>query len=115
MLRDGSGRQHTVSIGFLSDPRGTRHVIQESLRPSVATATRMGLGARATLWFGSRLENLITKCNDEVIILSVSTRSDEHTSELQSLMRISYAVFCLKKKIKRLQNNTQHARNQQKK
>src|SRR3546814_3311509 len=30
-------------------------------------------------------------------ILTVS-RSDEHTSELQSLMRISYAVFCLKKK-----------------
>src|SRR3546814_3495305 len=29
-------------------------------------------------------------------------RSEEHTSELQSLMRISYAVFCLKKKI----NNT---------
>src|SRR3546814_6299938 len=28
------------------------------------------------------------------------TRSEEHTSELQSLMRISYAVFCLKKKIK---------------
>src|SRR3546814_18360259 len=27
-------------------------------------------------------------------------RSEEHTSELQSLMRISYAVFCLKKKIK---------------
>src|SRR3546814_3754218 len=27
------------------------------------------------------------------------TRSEEHTSELQSLMRISYAVFCLKKKI----------------
>src|SRR3546814_2263914 len=29
-----------------------------------------------------------------------STRSEEHTSELQSLMRISYAVFCLKKKNK---------------
>src|SRR3546814_4632592 len=29
---------------------------------------------------------------------SVSIRSEEHTSELQSLMRISYAVFCLKKK-----------------
>src|SRR3546814_1970798 len=28
-----------------------------------------------------------------------NTRSEEHTSELQSLMRISYAVFCLKKKI----------------
>src|SRR3546814_8455340 len=32
-------------------------------------------------------------------------RSEEHTSELQSLMRISYAVFCLKKKT---QNNTSH-------
>src|SRR3546814_978958 len=32
-------------------------------------------------------------------------RSEEHTSELQSLMRISYAVFCLKKKKK---HNTQH-------
>src|SRR3546814_5640023 len=30
-------------------------------------------------------------------------RSEEHTSELQSLMRISYAVFCLKKKINLLQ------------
>src|SRR3546814_13769450 len=30
-------------------------------------------------------------------------RSEEHTSELQSLMRISYAVFCLKKKIKQTQ------------
>src|SRR3546814_1180781 len=29
---------------------------------------------------------------------SISMRSEEHTSELQSLMRISYAVFCLKKK-----------------
>src|SRR3546814_3559311 len=29
----------------------------------------------------------------------VGARSEEHTSELQSLMRISYAVFCLKKKI----------------
>src|SRR3546814_3876403 len=32
--------------------------------------------------------------------LGVWIRSEEHTSELQSLMRISYAVFCLKKKIK---------------
>src|SRR3546814_6867221 len=33
-------------------------------------------------------------------------RSEEHTSELQSLMRISYAVFCLKKKKKMTQNTT---------
>src|SRR3546814_6784613 len=31
-------------------------------------------------------------------MLTVAKRSEEHTSELQSLMRISYAVFCLKKK-----------------
>src|SRR3546814_7977663 len=31
-------------------------------------------------------------------------RSEEHTSELQSLMRISYAVFCLKKKIQKKEN-----------
>src|SRR3546814_4730658 len=33
-------------------------------------------------------------------------RSEEHTSELQSLMRISYAVFCLKKKKKIIECNT---------
>src|SRR3546814_9333414 len=32
-------------------------------------------------------------------------RSEEHTSELQSLMRLSYAVFCLKKKTKQQYNN----------
>src|SRR3546814_3829534 len=37
------------------------------------------------------------------------TRSEEHTSELQSLMRISYAVFCLKKKKKKRQ--ARHAPN----
>src|SRR3546814_1818228 len=35
----------------------------------------------------------------ETLIHSSNIRSEEHTSELQSLMRISYAVFCLKKKI----------------
>src|SRR3546814_9717102 len=33
--------------------------------------------------------------------IDLSDRSEEHTSELQSLMRISYAVFCLKKKKKK--------------
>src|SRR3546814_5271777 len=36
-----------------------------------------------------------------------SSRSEEHTSELQSLMRISYAVFCLKKKKKEHQDRYQ--------
>src|SRR3546814_6507589 len=34
-------------------------------------------------------------------------RSEEHTSELQSLMRISYAVFCLKKKNKQVESTKQ--------
>src|SRR3546814_9684949 len=37
-------------------------------------------------------------------LLSMFVRSEEHTSELQSLMRISYAVFCLKKKKYRHEN-----------
>src|SRR3546814_6047324 len=43
-------------------------------------------------------------------------RSEEHTSELQSLMRISYAVFCLKKKKKtnkRIMNTNTHIHTQQ--
>src|SRR3546814_10719589 len=34
-------------------------------------------------------------------MIGLAERSEEHTSELQSLMRISYAVFCLKKKTKK--------------
>src|SRR3546814_6132256 len=44
--------------------------------------------------------------SESVVIPVLSLRSEEHTSELQSLMRISYAVFCLKKK--RVQSRTQH-------
>src|SRR3546814_1337258 len=40
---------------------------------------------------------LVRGCGD-IIVGIVEQRSEEHTSELQSLMRISYAVFCLKKK-----------------
>src|SRR3546814_3690578 len=42
--------------------------------------------------------------------MSQRARSEEHTSELQSLMRISYAVFCLKKKTKIY--NTQYSQHQ---
>src|SRR3546814_13404009 len=44
-------------------------------------------------------------------IRSSSGRSEEHTSELQSLMRISYAVFCLKKK--KDKHNNKHTSTQQ--
>src|SRR3546814_3832353 len=39
---------------------------------------------------------------------AVNSRSEEHTSELQSLMRISYAVFCLKKKNRKHTSNKLH-------
>src|SRR3546814_6368465 len=43
---------------------------------------------------------------------TAACRSEEHTSELQSLMRISYAVFCLKKKKKKYKMNTHELRRQ---
>src|SRR3546814_8016771 len=46
-----------------------------------------------------------------IVGAAIAARSEEHTSELQSLMRISYAVFCLKKKKKNVHKhiiNTDH-------
>src|SRR3546814_9825790 len=58
-----------------------------------------------------RIENLAER------ILNAAGRSEEHTSELQSLMRISYAVFCLKKKKQKkhtqVHHKTQKRRNKQ--
>src|SRR3546814_9915141 len=53
------------------------------------------------------LVDLYRRCNaglylaPKTMLLNIFQRSEEHTSELQSLMRISYAVFCLKKKTKK--------------
>src|SRR3546814_1019896 len=51
------------------------------------------------LWVGLFLVDLVDR-NDHRHVCRLGVRSEEHTSELQSLMRISYAVFCLKKKKK---------------
>src|SRR3546814_7444508 len=48
----------------------------------------------------SRRLAVVTQERDQL----ASSRSEEHTSELQSLMRISYAVFCLKKKKHKINN-----------
>src|SRR3546814_8152567 len=45
-------------------------------------------------------------------IFAGGARSDEHTSELQSLMRISYTLFCLKKKKDYARHNLQYKQNQ---
>src|SRR3546814_2067302 len=54
---------------------------------------------RAKSWSAQRA-TFLWSCTDR-------NRSEEHTSELQSLMRISYAVFCLKKK----KSKTSHSKN----
>src|SRR3546814_4657731 len=64
-----------------------------------ALAERMHEYVRTTLWGYAPDEKL---SNEDLIREKYHgirpARSEEHTSELQSLMRISYAVFCLKKK-----------------
>src|SRR3546814_1416143 len=44
------------------------------------------------------LVDILFQSSDQYVKVLKALRSEEHTSELQSLMRISYAVFCLKKK-----------------
>src|SRR3546814_10088754 len=65
----------------------TRAFFSDSGSTSVEVALKMALG----YWFN------IGEPRHRILVLE---RSEEHTSELQSLMRISYAVFCLKKKKK---------------
>src|SRR3546814_1802376 len=48
-----------------------------------------------------RKESALRNVSAQVALPGPRRRSEEHTSELQSLMRISYAVFCLKKKNKK--------------
>src|SRR3546814_5605855 len=62
-------------------------------RPLDAAVTRYEYSAFGDLTRQRVHANTIVESQD-----TSSTRSEEHTSELQSLMRISYAVFCLKKK-----------------
>src|SRR3546814_8409281 len=51
------------------------------------------------------LKDLWRQIHDAAQLDREPDRSEEHTSELQSLMRISYAVFCLKKKKRENRNN----------
>src|SRR3546814_2591977 len=56
--------------------------------------------------FGLPSAHLVRRHSHHLTVLSYrAARSEEHTSELQSLMRISYAVFCLKKKKKQLKKS----------
>src|SRR3546814_9009739 len=76
---EGTDRWHAYELGWL-DARG---------KPAVATATITVL---------AHSPQLVESKSLKLYLNSLNARSEEHTSELQSLMRISYAVFCLKKK-----------------
>src|SRR3546814_10227812 len=76
--------------------------------PFETVAGRLPAGFDPALWEAVRpnltrlaeAEGWLAICRGPVVpvIADAGFRSEEHTSELQSLMRISYAVFCLKKK-----------------
>src|SRR3546814_8954206 len=94
------GGQSVVEVGLLGDAddrrchrRVPQHPGQRHLRPRHAT----GSGD-----LGDPLDDL----GVVVAVQVLAERSEEHTSELQSLMRISYAVFCLKKKTTTNQKHT---------
>src|SRR3546814_4879581 len=78
---------------------------------TMGTVPNVGLMAQQAEEYGSHdktfeitedgIANITDLDTGEVLLTQNVERSEEHTSELQSLMRISYAVFCLKKKKKK--------------
>src|SRR3546814_3067093 len=81
-------------------PRSTR---TDTLFPytTLFRSIRQRAAARAARLLQSRRRRR-TGRNEKAPPRQYTERSEEHTSELQSLMRISYAVFCLKKKTKKI-------------
>src|SRR3546814_4276860 len=76
----------------------TRFTVTHQLRIWDVTALRFGVGAvlLSPVLFKQRLPAAAWLEGLLYAVLWGAPRSEEHTSELQSLMRISYAVFCLK-------------------
>src|SRR3546814_6628130 len=79
-----------------SCPAFSRFLVSSSVRRSSDRSTASYRG-RLYWWMCSTQQTLGQEL--EISAAAICDRSEEHTSELQSLMRISYAVFCLKKKI----------------
>src|SRR3546814_8765938 len=78
-----------------------RSIIENAIKYGVAPSKgKIGIRLSASHEYGL----LVLRVENDVgpAASAPQPRSEEHTSELQSLMRISYAVFCLKKKKKRL-------------
>src|SRR3546814_6417361 len=71
----------------------------------LSDAVRSQLGYIPSEWIGKPAFGLVHPDDLALTVENFIARSEEHTSELQSLMRNSYAVFCLKKKNKKQSNN----------
>src|SRR3546814_5306593 len=69
--------------------------LPERYGPYTTVYNRFYRWAKAGVWIN--IFNSLAEQSPESMAFIDSSRSEEHTSELQSLMRISYAVFCLKK------------------
>src|SRR3546814_4544020 len=74
----------------------SRHGGSTSRFTSTGSSANVGRASPGALE-GIRKSDRRARSNSALPFWSGPTRSEEHTSELQSLMRISYAVFCLKK------------------
>src|SRR3546814_9730739 len=70
----------------------------DALERNLARMARAVEGSGARLRPHSKTHKSPVIAGRQMALGAVGVRSEEHTSELQSLMRISYAVFCLKKK-----------------
>src|SRR3546814_4921164 len=90
--RTGSGMRPRSALR----DRGAGHGFR-SLRDAVPD-TRVMVAPLARPHGGSKRQDIARMRKLHPCIGVRARRSEEHTSELQSLMRISYAVFCLKKK-----------------
>src|SRR3546814_5780740 len=75
---------------------GRHMAATDAVRPLAQAPERPQIELAATLGNGDSFARLLERSG--VGRAEALARSEEHTSELQSLMRISYAVFCLKKK-----------------
>src|SRR3546814_5369129 len=76
---------------------GTRSLFGETMRFSLADDAIPLLTTKRVYW-KTALREMLWFLTGDTNIRSLVTRSEEHTSELQSLMSISNAVLCLKKK-----------------
>src|SRR3546814_5053056 len=85
--------------------RQTRKCRVAELHPPRSSSGHTGRGQPSRLRFSSLADRVTGPffCSGycRSLDVGIGKRSEEHTSELQSLMRISYAGFCLKKKKKR--------------